>query len=118
MYCPECNYIYHIREADNQDDNDSKSNAYYECDSCGNSEPIQPLSIIYSKQYGNINKSDEDDHYLSFHDSTLSRTKQYICPNKSCKTHGQPEKKSAAITKDSGNQIVHICDVCKIHWNY
>ncbi|AGC01777.1 D5 family helicase-primase [Acanthamoeba polyphaga moumouvirus] len=90
--------------------------AYFTCKYCDNYKPIQPGTLIYTKNY-DISGSDEIEDYSKYiNDYTLNRTKSYICKNKSCKSHTDDTVKEAVLTKNSTDQIVYICKACSTYW--
>lgn len=91
----------------------SNSNAYFICKRCFNTKPIEPGTVIYSENSGgNVN----EDYTYTIHDPTLCRTRNYICKNKKCPSLTDDSLKEAVITKNSIDQVVHICTACTTSW--
>ena len=98
---------------DNEEKNIVGNNAaYFICKYCKNSKPIEPGTLIYSKNYGGNKDVEEDDYTYAIYDQTLARTKNYICKNKKCETHKNIDIREAVLTKNKFDQIVYICTVC------
>ena len=92
------------------------SNGYFICHNCGYYSNINPGTIIYSS---GSNKLEEKNNYsLLCQDKTLPRTKDYICVNKSCKSHDKSNDKEAVFYRSNTHnyQLNYICCICKTHW--
>lgn len=104
-------------DEDSDDEEKVGSNvAYFICKSCKNYRPIEPQTLIYSKSYNSAAGSESLDYTYDVHDPTLPRTRAYICKNANCHTHKKPETKEAILTKNTMDQIVYVCTVCKTDW--
>lgn len=91
--------------------------AYFICKSCQNTKLIDPGTIIYSKNYSTNSSIDTEDYTYAIYDSTLPRTRNYICKNKNCKSHTDDKLKEAVITKNNMDQIVYVCVACSKYWS-
>jgi hypothetical protein len=89
------------------------------CTNCGSSFVIQPGTILYDFNLDTKGKAtDEDDIELKCQDPILPRTKDYICPNKSCKSHNNSLEKEAVFYRNSsGYNLRYICCECKTQWS-
>lgn len=100
-----------------KDDGKIGSNkAYFTCKYCDNFKPIEPGTLIYSKNYDTSESSDMENFSQYIHDYTLARTKAYICKNKSCESHTNDTVKEAVMTKNTTDQIVYVCTACSTYW--
>ena len=90
--------------------------AYFICRFCKNYKPITPGTLIYSKSYNTNRDNEIEDYSYAIYDSTLSRTRNYICRNEKCPTHKNSEDQEAVLTKNSLDQIVYVCTVCTTDW--
>lgn len=91
----------------------------FACSNCGSSYVIQPGTVLYNINFDSKNKvMDDDDIENKCLDPILARTKDYICPNKSCVTHKKDADKEAVfIRQGTGFNLKYICCVCKTQWN-
>ena len=90
---------------------------YFLCPSCGNTEDIEPQSVVFSKYIKqNVNIIPEDFSY-KIYDNTLPRLKNYDCGNKQCSTYKNPKLKEAVFFNynNSSNEI-YVCCNCKFQW--
>lgn len=90
--------------------------AYYICVFCNFFKPIPPATLLYSKDYGGSNATENTDYTYAIYDMTLSGTNTYICQNAKCPTHTDSAAKQAVLTKNELSQDVYICKVCQTHW--
>ena len=88
------------------------------CTHCGSSYVIQSGTILYNINLDMKSKmADEDDIELKCQDPILPRTKDYICPNKSCKSLKNTVEKEAVFYRSGGGyNLKYICCVCKTQW--
>lgn len=103
-----------VEEAKSEDSNINNA-AYFICKFCKNPKLIKPGTLIYSKNYSG-NTVETIDYSNIIHDPTLSRTRTYICKNAKCSTHKNPQDKEAILTKNTSDQIVYVCTICKMDW--
>jgi hypothetical protein len=92
--------------------------AYFICKYCRFYKPIEPGTIIYSKNYGYDSSIETEDYTYAVYDQTLPRTKNYVCKKPTCESHKNDEVKEAIITKNTAEQIVYICTNCLTSWIY
>ena len=89
--------------------------ASFKCNNCNYSKPIDPGTKLYTRL------SDEDiaiynkeDYSNQINNSTLPRTRNYVCPNTTCITQTKPDLKEAVfLRKNNTFQVVYICTLCK-----
>ena len=98
----------------------SQSKAYFKCTNCDYLEVIIEGTLILSRtqnssstEYSGIYKQNE-----MINDNTLPHTRNYICPNKSCVSNTDHEKRDAVWFKPSQNtyNIKMICTACNTTW--
>ena len=129
FYCSKCNNIYDITDeisskCDNVPNNDDNlvKKPYFFCTNCNNYEEIKSGIPLIIK--GGV----EQNIYIQHHteqqvknkkiNNSLMRTKNYICPNKDCQSHKNPELKEAIIEHVTYNSFIvkYICCVCNHEW--
>lgn len=91
--------------------------SYFICKQCKFSTKIKPGTTIYTKVYNANLETDTEDYTYAKYDSTLLRTKNYICKNKECKSHNNSSTKEAVLTKNNVGQIVYVCTICSNNWS-
>ena len=93
--------------------------AVYIC-KCGYTAPIAGRTLIMSKMGSSSNTSSLNTPQRiknMLHDKTLPHSRNYICPNKECVSHTDPEKRDAVFFRFSDSlQIWYICISCKSYW--
>lgn len=94
---------------------------FYICknNNCSFYSKIENGAYLYSKVFGD--SSSELEHNFNANNycmnNTLPRTKKYICTNKKCITHKNPDKKEAIFKRIRNSlKIVYICNECKTSW--
>lgn len=99
---------------------DKKSEMYYfKCTNCGYIVPIEENTLIIRRtneeNTGNINQTKYAD---MINDVTLPHTRNYICPNKSCKSLTDHSLRDAIWFKPDRNSymIKYVCTACKTVW--
>lgn len=90
--------------------------AFFICKFCKNSQPIQPGTVIYSKDYSAASTVEEEDYSYAIYDQSLARTRDYICKNSECESHTNDAVKEAAMTKNASYQVVYVCTSCSTYW--
>ena len=94
---------------------DSENIYYHKCKNrdCNNVKLLKPNSIIYEESH---NKTPED--YTRFrYSKILPKTSKYICPNKQCRTHSQPNLREATFFRINNSlQLIYMCQVCNHYW--
>lgn len=109
-FCPDCQNMLIFGLQDHE--------LFVRCRICGYEGPCQE-TILLTKTYKQGTKtlgelSDENVIY----DRTLKRTIHYNCPNGSCITHKDEDKKEAVFARNSMNNLqqVMVCTLCKTKW--
>lgn len=95
-----------------------KSNVNFYCRKCGFVNKLNSGTIVYR---GTTEFTNENDNvtFLRKNDSTLPRTKDYICPNKECNSHKNTVDKEAIFYRPSQNsyELKYLCMLCDTTWN-
>ena len=92
--------------------------AYFICKSCGYSEPMKTGTVIVRRITEAEHESADTSVYKDMINAKeLPYTRNYICPNKSCKTHTHPERKEAQFFRTDNYKVKYICNECKTLWN-
>ena len=100
---------------------DDATSAYYACDICSYSKAIEPGTLISSRMSTGVTNT-----YMNFdklknraHNKMLGYTRNYICVNKNCVSHGDHSKREAVIYR-VGNSIQawYTCRApnCQAYW--
>lgn len=102
-------------QKDEQISNLNKNLAYFSCNNCGNVQPIDPGTCIYTKTSYDVSQNYTSSNMkLMIHSTILPFTKNYNCANKQCLTHKDPSKKKAKMFKPNNTyKVKYICMVCK-----
>lgn len=95
------------------------TSAFYICKNCSYSKPIGLGTLISSKMgigasgtYMNLEKL-KNRAYCKM----LPLTRNYICPNTSCKSHKDHSKREAAFFRIGENlQVWYVCRECNEYW--
>ena len=88
--------------------------AYFICNNCGNRKPIEKGTLIFSKVSSDIAQSysSSDVKDMKYSD-ILPITRKYICPNKNCDSHTNPQKREAVFFRMNNTfKVKHICLTC------
>lgn len=93
--------------------------AYYICKKCYYSKKIDEKTLITSRtsdessdSYLNLNKFKN-----AIYNKTLPLTRRYICVNKSCVSHNDPEKREAVFYRIGKSlQVWYTCVACQSYW--
>lgn len=135
FFCSECKNLYditsdHPEDVEGSDENVEKKKSkskipeakkiYFVCKTCGNTEEVRAGTMIMSKKSEEIAKQYSSE-YVSAETmtkvSTLPHTRDYICPNKTCKTHAKPEMRDAVMTRIGNTMAMkYICTICNTMW--
>jgi len=88
--------------------------AYFICNNCGFTKPIDEGTLIFSRVSSDISQnysgSDLNDMKYS---SIIPRTRKYICPNLECESHTDPRKREAVLFRMNNTlKIKYICLSC------
>lgn len=129
-FCSNCGNLYDITneppETSEASENPTRNistevnkKIYFVCTTCGNHTQIKPRTLIFSKKSKEMTK----DYFGSInidnviHIPTLPHTRDYTCPNKSCKTHSDPDLNDAVMYRIGNSyKMMYICTVCKTMW--
>jgi DNA-directed RNA polymerase subunit RPC12/RpoP len=139
-FCSECGNLYDITNVppeasetvssespDQQTGGKSKNSSiptskkiYFVCTTCGNTELVKPRTLIVSKKSNDIAKAyfgNENKPENIVDVPILLHTRDYICPNKTCKTHANPETRDAVMARIGNSfRVMYICTVCMTSW--
>lgn len=100
---------------------DDSLNAYYVCKNCSHSEKLTKRTNVLNRMFiGSVSGYNDVEMYKYYiHDKTLPHTRDYICRNKSCPTHNNPEKRDAKWFRpnQSTYNTYYVCTVCETVWN-
>jgi len=102
--------------------NKEDTSIYFICNNCNSSFEIEPGTIILSTNL-DVNNQTIQDYDFSFKimDPTLPRTKDFICPNKECKSNDSKEiekgDREAIIFRENKSFITrYVCTTCLTDW--
>ena len=95
---------------------DTDNKPYYICYECYNFVSIKAGDEIYSMELMSDDKNVKEDFDHLIHDPTYNRTKVYICENKKCPTHKDPDLREAIMTHNAQYNLRYVCTVCKASW--
>ena len=120
-------YVYNLindmveKKIKNSDDKKGsyQRNMYFICKNCGNHEVIKDGTIIVSKENTKdikIESNFNPKEMLQI--KILPRTRDYICPNDSCKSHKNHSERSAVFMRINNTyKMRYICEACETVWN-
>lgn len=93
---------------------------FFVCTTCGNTELVKPRTLIVSKKSKDIAKAyfgNENKPENIVNVPILPHTRDYICPNKTCKTHANPDTRDAVMTRIGNSfRVMYVCTVCVTSW--
>lgn len=93
---------------------------YFVCETCGNTELIKPRTLIVSKKSQDIAKEyfgNENSPENIVNIPVLPHTRDYICPNKTCKSHVKPELRDAVMSRIGNSfRMMYVCTLCLTSW--
>lgn len=95
---------------------------YFSCSNCKNMETITPGNMILSRTTNDVNVINEYTNKSRLkdmvNDLTLPHTRNYVCPNKTCKSHTDPNLRDAVWFKPSSHSysVRYICTTCNTDW--
>ena len=105
-----------LRQKQISENNTTKSagNAYFICNNCGFSRPIDKQTLIFSKTSNDISQNySTSDFKDMLYSDILPRTRRYYCPNTKCESHNKPEKKEASFFRMNNTfKVKYICHAC------
>jgi hypothetical protein len=92
-----------------------KNTAYFFCTNCGFSQQIKPQTLLLSMgAKDDLNKNYNKDYV---HHDFLPRTRGYVCKNKTCDSHKQPEKREAVMHRlKNSYKMRYVCTACNTSW--
>lgn len=96
------------------------NNIYFFCNNCNYIEPMENGTILFTSSnnnYNNIHLPHDENIIL---DSTLPRTKDFICPNTKCTSNSKKNTNKEAIffrPDQKSYKLVYICTTCSQKWN-
>lgn len=110
LFCSECDNKLYPSEEDN--------NLWNKCLDCGFREKYEQ-SVVEKKLFKSNNRQLSDNNMYLIYDNTLPRTKEKECPNKSCKSHNNPEIQEVIFIQDPVSvKLTYICVNCNVEWKY
>lgn len=95
--------------------------AYFKCSNCGYSQEIEPGTMIMSRasEYEKTDYAlDKSSYRDMIYDATLPHTRNYICPNKDCKSQKDYNIREAVWFKPNRHtyDTIFVCCVCQTVW--
>lgn len=119
-FCPTCNYyLYHATNGDS---------LILQCRHCGYNESMQPSSaeeaLVLETTFQNtgssagLGASGVTVNAYTLADPTLPHTKSLKCPNGSCPSAADAEKRDVIYIKTNASALKfqYICTVCQTQW--
>ena len=98
---------------------DNKNSFYFFCNNCNYIEPIKNGKILFSSSNNNSNNIHLPNDENIILDSTLPRTKDFICPNTKCITNSKKKNTKEAIffrPDPKSYKLMYICITCSQKW--
>ena len=95
------------------------NNIYFFCNNCNYIEPIENGKILFTSSNNNINNINLPNDENIILDSTLPRTKDFICPNKKCISNSKKNNNKEAIffrSDPKSYNLIYICTSCSQKW--
>jgi len=125
-FCKNCGNIYNITDNINEINGNVKNiegnnKNYFICENCATYEEIPNNTKLIIKQPKNKTYQSytmyENPEFKKYN-STLLKTRNYICPNPNCETHKHPELRQANIEHINYNSFIvkYMCEVCGKEW--
>lgn len=95
--------------------------AYFRCSNCGYLQEIEAGTLILSRASEKVTSdyiADQNKYRDMIYDMTLPHTRNYICPNKSCKSHNDHSLREAVWFKPSRYSYItiNVCRACQTVW--
>lgn len=100
----------------NKTENDFGNKAYFECTNCGFMEQVKEGTMIINNSYDSQNVISDNITKDILFAKELPITRQYICPNKSCKSHTDHTQRAAKYTRTAGFKLRYACESCETVW--
>lgn len=100
---------------------DDSMNAYVICKNCTYSEKLTNRVLVLNRMSSSKNSSFNNFSKYKYmkYDNTLPHTRDYVCKNKSCKSHNDVKLKDAKWFRPNRDSYVtyYICCSCDTIWN-
>lgn len=94
--------------------------AFFECSNCGYMEEMPPGTMISSRTTAKVVTEfhDHSRYRDMIHDQTLPSTRNYVCPNKDCRSHKEHDLREAVWFKANRGSYatVYVCKACQTVW--
>lgn len=137
FFCPNCNNSLSITQSQIESKSNIESNnnnsesesaglttsnkAFFKCLNCGYTREVEQGTLILSRvseKSGPDNIIDQNKYKDMIYDMTLPHTRNYICPNKECKSQQDYSSREAVWFKPNKYvyNIVYICKACQTIW--
>ena len=115
QFCPDCGTILFY----NENDEEGTKCLYVFCNNCGHNSKSN-ISLIQTKNYKKSSTlTSLKNRKFYIYDNTFPRTIYYDCPNSSCKTHEEINKKEAIFFNEKKSlKQTYICTECLTEWRY
>ncbi len=104
---------------DNAQTSDEDTQAYFVCENCFFSKPLTNETHLFAKSSDGVviynDQSTDDIMRNKVYQSTLPRTRNFICPNKTCKSNTHPNDfptEACFFRKHNTYAIIMICTIC------
>lgn len=99
----------------------TSNKAYFQCSNCRYTQEIEPGTLILSRAAEKTTSDyviDKNKYKNMIYDMTLPCTRNYICPNKSCKSHQDYSLREAVWFKPNrfSYTVIYICKACQTVW--
>jgi hypothetical protein len=91
--------------------------AFYICNNCQYSKPIDQQTLITSRVNDDIsnNYTNTEKFKNMVYNKALPVTRNYICKNKDCTSHKKHDMREAVFYRN-GMQVWYTCKACKSYW--
>jgi len=102
-----------------QEETLSANQAYFICKNCSNTEKIPDGTLIISKSSESLSHDyiTNDNYKDMINSNILPITRNYICPNKKCESHTNPELREAVFFRINNTyNIRYVCRTCIATW--
>ena len=110
QFCKECDNKLYPHEEENA--------LWNKCLDCGFKEKYEG-SLVEKKMYKTTTNEIRDNNMFLIYDSSLPRTNQKQCPNKTCISHTNTELQEVIFIQDPVSvKLTYICVNCNIEWKY
>ena len=91
---------------------------FFNCTNCGYFKNINNGTVLIDNSKIKVNKS-KLYYKLQSQNSILPRTKDYICPNKSCKANSKEflDREAVFYRKQNSYNLNYLCCICNHEWS-